>query len=55
MLIYYDRQYDANFQGNQLLQAPKRHFNNSERVKNSTKRHLNNSERVKNNGKLYEK
>ena len=29
------RQHDANFQGNPLLQATKRHLNNSETVKNN--------------------
>ena len=32
-LCIYDRQHDANFQGNPLLQATKRHLNNSETVK----------------------
>ena len=32
------RQHDANVQGNPLLQATKRHFNSSERVKNNDMR-----------------
>ena len=32
-LCIYDRQHDANFQGNPLLQATKRYLNNSETVK----------------------
>ena len=31
------RQHDANFQGNPLFQATKRHLNDSETVKNSEK------------------
>jgi len=31
------RQYEANFQGNPLLRAAKRHLNNSETVKNNEK------------------
>ena len=35
--LLWHRQHDANFQGNPLLQATKRHLNNSERVKNYEK------------------
>ena len=35
--LLWHRQHDANFQGNFLLQATKRHINNSETVKNNDK------------------
>ena len=35
--LLWHRQYDANFQGNPLLRATKRHLNDSETVKNSEK------------------
>ena len=37
MLIYHDRQHDANFHGNPRLQATKQHLNNSEMVQNNEK------------------